>query len=100
MLDVVYNHFGPEGNYLERFGPYLTDRHHTPWGQAVNVDGPESDEVRRFLCGNALHWLDEYHIDALRLDAIHGIVDTSAVPFLRELADAVRGARRAPPAHA
>jgi maltooligosyltrehalose trehalohydrolase len=91
VLDVVYNHFGPEGNYLERFGPYLTDRHHTPWGQAVNVDGPESDEVRRFLCGNALHWLDEYHVDALRLDAIHGIVDTSAVPFLRELADAVRG---------
>jgi maltooligosyltrehalose trehalohydrolase len=90
VLDVVYNHFGPEGNYLERFGPYLTDRHHTPWGQAVNVDGAESDEVRRFLCGNALHWLDEYHIDALRLDAIHGIVDTSAVPFLRELADAVR----------
>jgi maltooligosyltrehalose trehalohydrolase len=99
VLDVVYNHFGPEGNYLERFGPYLTDRHHTPWGQAVNVDGPDSDEVRRFFCGNALHWLDEYHIDGLRLDAIHGIVDTSAVPFLRELADAVRdlGERRRHP---
>jgi maltooligosyltrehalose trehalohydrolase len=90
VLDVVYNHFGPEGNYVERFGPYLTDLHHTPWGQAVNVDGPQSDEVRRYLCGNALHWLDEYHIDALRLDAIHGIVDTSAEPFLRELGDAVR----------
>jgi maltooligosyltrehalose trehalohydrolase len=89
VLDVVYNHFGPEGNYLGRFAPYLTDLHHTPWGQAVNVDGAQSDEVRRYLVGNALHWLDEYHIDALRLDAIHGIVDTSAEPFLRELADAV-----------
>jgi maltooligosyltrehalose trehalohydrolase len=93
---IVYNHFGPEGNYLERFGPYLSELHHTPWGQAVNVDGPGSDEVRRFFIANALHWLDEYHIDALRLDAIHGIVDTSAVPFLRELAEAVAelGARR------
>jgi maltooligosyltrehalose trehalohydrolase len=89
VLDVVYNHFGPEGNYLERFGPYLSELHHTPWGQAVNVDGPGSDEVRRYLVGNALHWLDEYHLDALRLDAIHGIVDTSAVPFLRELGEAV-----------
>ena len=89
VLDVVYNHFGPEGNYLERFGPYLSELHHTPWGQGVNVDGPGSDEVRRFFIGNALHWLDEYHIDALRLDAIHGIVDTSAEPFLRELARAV-----------
>jgi maltooligosyltrehalose trehalohydrolase len=89
VLDVVYNHFGPEGNYLERFGPYLSERHHTPWGQAVNVDGPDSDEVRRFFIANALHWLDEYHVDALRLDAIHGIVDTSATPFLRELGEAV-----------
>jgi maltooligosyltrehalose trehalohydrolase len=89
VLDVVYNHFGPEGNYLERFAPYLSELHHTPWGQAVNVDGPGSDEVRRYLVGNALHWLAEYHVDALRLDAIHGIVDTSATPFLRELADAV-----------
>ncbi|MDX6569727.1 MAG: maltooligosyltrehalose trehalohydrolase [Gaiellales bacterium] len=89
VLDVVYNHFGPEGNYLERFAPYLSDLHHTPWGQGVNVDGPGSDEVRRFFIGNALHWLDEYHIDALRLDAIHGILDTSAVPFLRELGLAV-----------
>jgi maltooligosyltrehalose trehalohydrolase len=89
VLDVVYNHFGPEGNYLERFAPYLSETHHTPWGQALNVDGPGSDEVRRYLLGNALHWLDEYHVDALRLDAIHGIVDTSAEPFLRELADEV-----------
>jgi maltooligosyltrehalose trehalohydrolase len=89
VLDVVYNHFGPEGNYLERFGPYLSELHHTPWGNGVNVDGPGNDDVRRFFIGNALHWLDEYHIDALRLDAIHGIVDTSAVPFLRELGLAV-----------
>ena len=89
VLDVVYNHFGPEGNYVERFGPYLSERHHTPWGNGVNVDGPGSDEVRRFFIGNALHWLDEYHIDGLRLDAIHGIVDTSAEPFLRELGLAV-----------
>jgi maltooligosyltrehalose trehalohydrolase len=90
VLDVVYNHLGPEGNYLERFGPYLSDRHHTPWGQAINADGAGSDEVRRFFIGNARHWLTEYHIDGLRLDAIHGIVDTSAEPLLRELADAVR----------
>jgi maltooligosyltrehalose trehalohydrolase len=89
ILDVVYNHLGPEGNYLERFGPYLSDRHHTPWGQGVNVDGNGGDEVRRFLAGNALHWLGEYHIDGLRLDAIAGIVDTSAEPFLRELGEAV-----------
>jgi maltooligosyltrehalose trehalohydrolase len=96
VLDVVYNHLGPEGNYLGRFGPYLSDLHHTPWGQAINADGPGSDEVRRFFCGNALHWLDEYHVDALRLDAIHGIVDTSAVPLLRELGELVRdlGERR------
>ncbi len=89
VLDVVYNHIGPEGNYLERFAPYMSDRYHTPWGQAVNVDGPGSDEVRRFFYGNAVHWLDEYHVDALRLDAIHGIVDTSAVPFWRELSEVV-----------
>jgi maltooligosyltrehalose trehalohydrolase len=89
VLDVVYNHLGPEGNYLQRFGPYLSDRYHTPWGQSVNVDGSGGDEVRRFFVGNALHWLGEYHIDGLRLDAIHGIVDTSAEPFLRELGDAV-----------
>ena len=102
VLDVVYNHIGPEGNYLERFAPYMSDRYHTPWGQAVNVDGPGSDEVRRFFCGNAVHWLDEYHVDALRLDAIHGIVDTSAVPFWRELSEVVAqlGEQPAPTAHA
>ncbi|MCW2923088.1 MAG: maltooligosyl trehalose hydrolase [Thermoleophilia bacterium] len=89
VLDVVYNHFGPEGGYVGRFGPYFTDRHMTPWGQAVNVDDAGSDEVRRFFIENALGWLRDFHVDGLRLDAIHGIVDTSATPFLAELADAV-----------
>ncbi|HEX2030455.1 MAG TPA: malto-oligosyltrehalose trehalohydrolase [Actinomycetota bacterium] len=89
VLDVVYNHLGPEGNVLEDFGPYFTDRYVTPWGPALNVDGPGSDEVRRYFIENALRWLEEFHVDALRLDAVHGIVDTSAYPFLEELADAV-----------
>jgi maltooligosyltrehalose trehalohydrolase len=91
VLDVVYNHLGPEGNYLGDFGPYFTDRYRTPWGAAVNFDGPHSDEVRRYFIENALCWLTEYRVDALRLDAIHGIVDASAYPFLAELADTVRG---------
>jgi maltooligosyltrehalose trehalohydrolase len=86
MLDVVYNHFGPSGNYLSQFGSYNTDHYRTPWGDAVNFDGAGSDEVRRFLCDNALMWLRDYHIDGLRLDAIHAIVDTSAVHFLEQLA--------------
>jgi len=89
VLDVVYNHLGPEGNYLGFYGPYFTDRYHTPWGSAINFDGPYSDEVRRYFVENALYWLDDFHIDALRLDAIHGIVDTSAIPFLADLAAAV-----------
>jgi maltooligosyltrehalose trehalohydrolase len=89
-LDVVYNHLGPEGNYLPEYGPYFTDHYRTPWGAALNFDGPGSDEVRRFFIENALYWLEHFHIDALRLDAIHGIVDASAVPFLAELSDAVR----------
>lgn len=84
-LDVVYNHLGPEGNYLNAFGPYFTDRYRTPWGQAVNFDGQGSDEVRRYFRENALYWLEEYHFDALRLDAIHGIFDFSAIHFLAEL---------------
>jgi maltooligosyltrehalose trehalohydrolase len=91
-LDVVYNHLGPEGNYLADFGPYFTDRYRTPWGQAVNVDGEWSDEVRRFFIENALYWIRDFHIDVLRLDAIHAIVDTSAKPFLRELNCAVQAA--------
>ena len=84
-LDVVYNHLGPEGNYLGEYGPYFTDRYRTPWGQAINYDGAGSDEVRRFCLENALYWLERYHLGALRLDAIHGIFDFSAIPFLAEL---------------
>src|ERR1700737_88077 len=87
-LDVVYNHLGPEGNYLANFGPYFTDRYRTVWGEAINFDGPASDEVRRFFIENALYWISQFHIDALRLDAIHAIVDTSALPFLDELSRA------------
>ena len=90
VLDVVYNHLGPEGNYLAEFGPYFTNRHRTGWGPAINFDGPGSDAVRDFFVGNALYWLDEFHIDALRLDATHAIYDESARPLLSELADAVR----------
>lgn len=89
LIDVVYNHLGPAGNYLHEFGPYFSDRHHTPWGWAINFDGPQSDEVRRFFCDNALTWLRDYHADGLRLDAIHAIVDTSALPFLEQLATEV-----------
>jgi len=90
VLDVVYNHFGPEGGYLQEFGHYFTDRYKTPWGDAVNVDGPKSDEVRRYLIENALYWVHEFHVDALRLDAVHAIHDETATPFLMELADVVR----------
>ena len=89
ILDVVYNHLGPSGNYLAEFGPYFSDRHTTPWGPAINFDGPYSDGVRRFFCDNALMWLRDYHIDALRLDAVHAIVDTTAEPFLEQLATEV-----------
>ncbi|MEX0785288.1 MAG: malto-oligosyltrehalose trehalohydrolase [Dehalococcoidia bacterium] len=91
VLDVVYNHLGPEGNYLREYGPYFTDRYHTFWGDAMNFDGPGSDEVRRYFIENALHWIREYHIDAFRLDAVDHIIDhhASARPFLRELADTV-----------
>jgi maltooligosyltrehalose trehalohydrolase len=85
VLDVVYNHFGPEGGYLQEFGHYFTDAYKTPWGRAVNVDGPKSDEVRRYLIENTLYWVHEYHVDALRLDAIHAIHDETATPFLMEL---------------
>jgi len=89
ILDVVYNHLGPEGNYLSAFGPYFTDRYRTPWGEAINYDGADSDEVRHFILSNALYWVTEYHIDALRLDAIHGIYDFSATHILQEVATAV-----------
>jgi len=85
VLDVVYNHLGPEGNYIADFGPYFTDHYRTPWGAAINFDGPYSDEVRRFFIENAIYWLTEFHIDALRLDALHAILDISSYSFLEEL---------------
>jgi maltooligosyltrehalose trehalohydrolase len=91
ILDVVYNHLGPEGNYLWDYGPYFTDKYRTPWGQAINFDDAYSNEVRDYFIENALHWFINYHIDALRLDAIHGITDMSARPFLLELAEKVQG---------
>lgn len=89
LLDVVYNHLGPEGNVLHRFGPYFTDRYCTPWGDALNYDGPDSDEVRAFFIDSALMWLEEFRVDGFRLDAVHQIYDPHAQPFLAELADAV-----------
>ncbi len=85
ILDVVYNHFGPVGNYTNKFGPYLTDKHKTPWGDAVNLDEGGSDEVRRFFCDNALMWLRDYHCDGLRFDAVHEFIDRSAVHFMEQL---------------
>jgi maltooligosyltrehalose trehalohydrolase len=91
VLDVVYNHFGPEGNYLGSYAPqFFTDRHRTPWGDGINFDGPESRAVRDFFIHNALYWLTEYHFDGLRLDAVHAIIDDSTPHILTELADAVR----------
>jgi 1,4-alpha-glucan branching enzyme/maltooligosyltrehalose trehalohydrolase len=91
LLDVVYNHFGPEGNYLRAYAPqFFTDRHRTPWGDGINFDGPESRVVRDFFIHNALYWLTEYHFDGLRLDAVHAIIDDSTPDILTELADAVR----------
>jgi maltooligosyltrehalose trehalohydrolase len=86
LLDVVYNHLGPSGNYLGRFGPYFTQTHVTPWGAAVNYDDEGSDEVRRFVLDNVTMWLRDYHVDGLRLDAVHAIVDTSATHLLEEMA--------------
>ena len=85
ILDVVYNHLGPEGNYLGLFGPYFTETYRTPWGAALNFDGPHSDGVRQFFIENALYWQMDFHFDALRLDAVHAIRDIVALPFLQEL---------------
>jgi maltooligosyltrehalose trehalohydrolase len=90
LLDVVYNHLGPDGNYLGELGPYFTTRYQTPWGQAVNLDGADSDHVRRFFCDNALMWLEEYHFDGLRLDAVHALFDESPQHFLAQLSTEVR----------
>ena len=86
VLDVVYNHLGPSGNYLADFGPYFTETHHTPWGPAINLDAPGSDEVRAWILDNATSWLRDFHIDGLRLDAVHALIDTRAVHILEELA--------------
>jgi maltooligosyltrehalose trehalohydrolase len=86
VMDVVYNHLGPSGNYLPEFGPYFSERLHTGWGLAVNFDGPHSDEVRRFVVDNALMWLRDYHCDGLRLDAVHAITDESPTHILEQLA--------------
>jgi maltooligosyltrehalose trehalohydrolase len=98
FLDVVYNHFGPEGNYLHAYAPpFFNPAHHTPWGPAINFDGPRCRTVRRFFVENALYWLTEYHLDGLRFDAVHAIVDESAPHILEDIAAAVRagpGARR------
>jgi len=91
LLDVVYNHFGPEGNYLHLYAPqFFSERHHTPWGAALNFDGPESRTVRDFFIHNALYWLEEYRFDGLRLDAVHAICDDSEPHIVNELAGAVR----------
>lgn len=93
FLDVVYNHFGPEGNYLHAYAKrFFTDRHHTPWGQAVNYDGADAGPVREFVIHNALYWLEEFHFDGLRLDAVHAIFDDSTETILEELARRVRAA--------
>lgn len=89
ILDVVYNHLGPSGNYLAMYGPYFTSKYRTPWGDALNFDDEGSDQVRRFVCDNALFWLEFYHVDALRLDAVHAIFDQSARHILEQLAHEV-----------
>ena len=99
VMDVVYNHLGPAGNYLPEFGPYLTQAHTTPWGPAVNLDRPGSDEVRRYVLDNAAMWLRDYHLDGLRIDAVHALVDERATHLLEELAVEVEalGARLGKP---
>lgn len=92
LLDVVYNHFGPEGNYFKDFGPYFSSSYKTPWGEALNYDGQGSDQVRRFVVDNALHWIRNFHLDGLRLDAIHGIIDNSPRHILQQLGDEVKAA--------
>ena len=98
LLDVVYNHFGPDGNYLGHYAPqFFTSRHKTPWGNAINFDDADCAVVRQFFIHNALYWLEEYHFDGLRLDAVHTIVDDSDPSFLRELAAAVHALPARPP---
>ena len=93
LLDVVYNHFGPVGNYTGKFGPYLVDSHRTPWGWAVNLEDAWAHQVRRFFCDNALMWMRDFHIDGLRLDAVHAFIDRSAIHFLEQLSTEVEALR-------
>lgn len=92
-LDVVYNHFGPAGNYAPVFAPYFTPKHHTPWGDAINLDDAHSQGVRDFICDNAIRWMREFHVDALRLDAVHALMDDSPTHILAELSQRVDGLR-------
>jgi maltooligosyltrehalose trehalohydrolase len=94
LLDVVHNHVGPDGNYLDRFGPYHSSKHMTPWGPGINFDDKGSREVRRFFIDSALAWLEDYELDGLRLDAVHAIVDTSTPHFIRQLCDEVHALGR------
>lgn len=89
LIDVVYNHMGPDGNYLERYGPYFTDRHHTPWGKAMNFDGPDSDPVRAHVLDSALMWLRDHDADGVRIDAVHAMVDLSATHVVEQLSHTV-----------
>jgi maltooligosyltrehalose trehalohydrolase len=93
ILDVIYNHFGPEGNHIGDFGHYFTDKYHTPWGRSINFDGPDSDPVREFFIGNALYWITEFHMDALRLDAVDWIMDQRAQHFLQQVTAEVHSFR-------
>jgi maltooligosyltrehalose trehalohydrolase len=95
IQDVVYNHLGPSGNYLPKFGPYLSELAAGPWGDALNLDGPKSDEVRRYIIDNALFWLRDMHVDGLRLDAVHALHDSRALHILEELAERVDTLSRA-----
>ena len=100
LLDVVYNHFGPEGAYIHPIAPQtFTNRHKTPWGAAINFDGPDSGPVREFVIHNALYWIEEFHLDGLRLDAVHAILDDSPKPLLEELSERVRAATPDRPVH-
>jgi len=100
LLDVVYNHFGPEGNYLHAIAPdFFTERHHTPWGAAINYAGPRCRPVRDFVLHNALYWLEEFHFDGLRLDAVHAIFDDSAPDIITELAETIRRRVSGRPVH-
>ena len=100
LLDVVYNHFGPDGNYFPAYAPALfTERHHTPWGAAINYDGASSRPVREYVIHNALYWIEEFHLDGLRLDAVHAIIDDSPIHLLTELAERARALAAPRPVH-